>query len=54
MIVSGFLSRQKPDDSDPHVIIAISLNVQNVLHTRYYNINKKEQGKYLVQTSGTI
>ena len=24
--------------------------MQNVLHTRYYNINKKEQGKYIVQT----
>ena len=24
--------------------------MQNILQTRYYNINKKEQGKYLVQT----
>ena len=24
--------------------------MQNVLHIRYYNINEKEQGKYLAQT----
>ena len=24
--------------------------MQNMLHTRYYNINEREQGKYLVQT----
>ena len=25
-------------------------NIQNVLHTRYYNIREKEQGKCLVPT----
>ena len=48
MILSDFLSRH--DDSDPHEIIPISFNMQNVLHTRYYNINEKEQGKYFIQT----
>ena len=34
--------------------------MQNILHARYYNIDEKEQGKYLIQTksqaktSGTI
>ena len=50
MIFCVFLSRQKHDDSDPHEIILISFNMQNVLHTRYYNISEREQGKYLVQT----
>ena len=50
MILSDFLSRQKHDDSDPHKIIPKSFNMQNVLHTRYYNMNEKEQGEYLVQT----
>ena len=47
---SDFLSIQKHDDSDPHEIIHISFNMQNVLHTRYYGVNEREQGKYLVQT----
>ena len=34
---------------DPHEIIHILFNIQNVLHTRYYSINHKEQRK-LVQT----
>ena len=50
MILSDFLSRQKHDDSDPYEIIPISFNMQKVLHIRYYNINEKEQGKYLIQT----
>ena len=49
MILSGFLSRQKHDNSNPHEIIPILFNMQNVLYTRYYNINETEQGKYLVQ-----
>ena len=51
MILSDFLSRQKHDGSNPHEIIPISFNMQNVLHTRYYNIKEKEQGKCLVQKS---
>ena len=49
MILSDFLSRQKHDDSDPHEIILISFNMQNMLQTKYYNIREREQGKYLVQ-----
>ena len=44
MILSDFLSRQKHDDSNPHEIIPILFNMQNVLQTRYYNIGEKEQG----------
>ena len=50
MILSDFLSRQKHDNSNPHDIIPISFNMQNILQTRYYNIGEKEEGKYLVQT----
>ena len=55
MVLSDFLSRQKYDDSNPHEIIPILFNMQNILHSNYYNI-----GKSLVQTrsqtksSGTI
>ena len=27
----------------------ISFNMQNILHSRYYNINERKEGKYLVQ-----
>ena len=50
MILSEFLSRQKHDDSNPHEIIPISFNMQNVLLSRYYIINERKEGKYLVQT----
>ena len=50
MILSYFLSRQKQDDSNPHEIIPISFNMQNILQSRYYNITEREEGKYLVQT----
>ena len=50
MILSVFSSRQKPDDSNPHEIIPISFNMQDVSQTKYYNISEREQGKYLVQT----
>ena len=43
MILSDFLSIQKHDDSYPHEIIPILFNMQNVLHTRYHNIDKKEE-----------
>ena len=33
-------SGQKHEDSNPHKIIHISLNMQNVLQTRYYNIGE--------------
>ena len=47
IILSDFLSRQTPDDSDPHDIILISFNMHNTLHEKYYNIETKE--RYLVQ-----
>ena len=50
MILGNFLSRQKHDDSNPHEIMPISFNMQDVIQTRYYNIGEREQGKYLVQT----
>ena len=45
MILSTVLSRQRHGDGNPQEIIPISFNVQNMLHTRYYNINEREQGK---------
>ena len=50
MILSDFLSRQKHNDSNPHEIIAILFNMQNLLHARYYNIDEDSSGRYLVQT----
>ena len=38
MVLSDFLSRQKHDDSNPHEIIPISFNMQNILQSKYYNI----------------
>ena len=48
MILSDFLSRPKHDDSNTHKIIPISFNMQNI-HSRYYNIGERKEGKYLVQ-----
>ena len=50
MILGDFLSSQKHDDSNLHNIISISFNMHSWLHARYYNINDKSSGKYLVQT----
>ena len=49
IILSDFLSRQKHDDNNPHEIIPILFNMQNVLHTRYYNRNERKQGKIWVR-----
>ena len=46
MILSDFLSRQKHDNSDPH-IIPTSFNMHSVLHENYYNIGRTE--RYSVQ-----
>ena len=43
MILNNFLSRQKYDDSNPHEIIQISLNMQGMLQARYYNIGEEIQ-----------
>ena len=45
MVLSAFLSRQKKDDSNPHEIIPISLNMCQTLDDNYYN-----EEKYLIQT----
>ena len=37
MVLNDFLSRQNNDDSDPHEIIPISVNMQQVLHKNYEN-----------------
>ena len=50
MILSGFLSIQKQDSSNPYEVISILFNVQNVLQSRYYHIGEGKEGKYLVQT----
>ena len=50
IMLCNFLSRQKHEDSNPHEIIPISFNMQNILHSRYYNINERKEEKYLVQT----
>ena len=47
MILSGFLSRQIEDDSDPHEIIPISYNIKEILKENYQNMVKDT---YLVQT----
>ena len=48
MILSNFLSRQTHDDSNPHDIILISINMHITLYENYYKIETKEG--YLVQT----
>ena len=50
MILSDFLSRQEHDDSNPHEIILISFSMQNLLPSRDYDIGKRKEGKYLIQT----
>ena len=47
MILSDFLSRQIEDDSNPHEIIPISFNINEILQESYYNITKDT---YMVQT----
>ena len=60
MIFSDFLSRQKHDESEPHEIIPVSFNIQEVLYARYYYLHENEQKSYLIptrsqaMTSGTI
>ena len=49
MVLSDFLLRQNNDNSNPHEIIPISLNMHQVLHENYYNIEN-----YLVQTRSQL
>ena len=46
MILSDFISRQKQDGSNPHEIIPILFNMQNVLQSRYYNTGEGKEGKF--------
>ena len=48
MILSDFLSRQMHDNSNPHDIIPIAINMHSLLHEIYYNLGLTEN--YLVQT----
>ena len=50
LILSDFLCRQRHDDSNPHEIIPISFNMQNILNSKYYITGKTKECKYLVQT----
>ena len=50
MALSDLLSSQKNDDGNPHETIPILFNMQNILQSRYYNINDRKEEKYLVQT----
>ena len=47
MILSEFLPRANNDTSNPHEIILISLNMQEVLHANHYNIHETDKDKYL-------
>ena len=50
MILSNFLSRQKHDDNNTHEIIPVSFNMQDILQSRYYNLDEGKVGKYFIQT----
>ena len=52
MILSDFLSRQKNDDSNPHKIILISFNMQQILDDIYYNEKYVTQTRSQAKTSG--
>ena len=50
MMLSDFLSRQKHDDSNPHEIKPILINMPNILWSMYYNIGDRKEGKYVGET----
>ena len=50
MVLSDLLSRQKHVANNLHEIIPISFNMQSILQSKYYNIDKEKIGKYIVQT----
>ena len=57
MILSDFLSRQIEDDSNPHEIIPISFNIQEILQENYhqlttdtYNVQTRAQAKAQANT----
>ena len=49
MVLSGFLSRQKTDDSNPCETIPISFSVRTVLQEKYYSL-EGENERYMIQT----
>ena len=51
MVLSGFLSRQIEDHSNPHEIIPISFNIKEILRENYQNIVKDT---YMVQTRSQV
>ena len=50
MIHSYFLSQEKHDKSHSHEIIPISVNMQKILQSRYYNTHEKKEEKCIAQT----
>ena len=52
MILSDFLSQQKNDNSNPHEIIPISVNMSQVLDDNYYNEKNLIQMRSQVKSSG--
>ena len=43
MILSYFFSSLNHDNSNPHEIMSISFNMQEVLHSRYYNVHETKK-----------
>ena len=61
MILSDFLSRQIEDDSNPHEIIPISFNIQEILQESYhsmvmdtYNVQTRAQAKAQANTPTAV
>ena len=58
MDLSGFLSRRKMDDSNPHELIPISFSLKNQVSDYFYHINNEinlpRKDKYLVQTRSQV
>ena len=50
MILSDILSRERTDNSNPHVIIPISFDMQAIWRDKYYNIGHEKESRYLIQT----
>ena len=54
MVLSGFLSRQKMDSSNPHEIFPISFTLKSLMGNHFYQINnmngvsQPETSKYLI------
>ena len=42
MIFSDFLPRLRHDTNDPHEIIPLSFNLQDIIQNKYYKIHESE------------